>query len=442
VSDPFGGDSDRTMIKPMPGGRRMDPPPPGQPPASPPPAPGGAPGAEPITITGSGQNPLLQAAAPLFALTNQLRGSVSHADPAALQAHVGQEIMNFERKARELGETPERILAARYAICTLIDETALSTPWGAQSQWASQTLLVRFHNEARGGEKFFQILERLFQDPAGNLNLLEFMYVCLTLGFEGKYRLQQSGGSELDRIQHSVYEVIRNYRGQAERELSVRWRGVEDNRPRLARYVPLWVLGAAGAGISLLVYVGFLFGLGAQSEPVAAEILQLATDTVPIETRLAMPVVQSVTLKDVLNGNPLVAAAMADGLADVEETPSSSRIRLWNLFPSGQGDVDPDLRPLIDQIGAEMGQFRGSIQVVGHTDSQPISRSFRYPSNHVLSQRRAESVEQLLRASLPGRNISAAGRADTDPLAPNDNAVNMALNRRVEVTLFYEATDL
>jgi type VI secretion system protein ImpK len=438
VSDPFGGDSDRTMIKPMGGGRSPDTP---QPPPAGSPL-GQRPGpVEQITITGSSENPLLQSAAPLFALVNQLRGSVSHSDPLGLQTHVGQEIMNFEAKARQLGETPERILAARYTICTLLDETALSTPWGVESQWSNQTLLVRFHNEARGGEKFFQILERLYQDPAGNLNLLEFMYVCLSLGFMGKYRLQPRGKAELEQIQHSVFELIRTFRGQAEAELSVRWRGVEDPRTRLAQYVPLWVLGAVGAGICLLVYVGFLFSLNSQSDPVAGTIVQLAKDTIPLETREATPIVQAQTLRDVLTAMPQVETAIRDGLVQVEEGPTSSKVRMWNLFPSGQGVVAPESTSLIFQIAGGLSGFQGGIQVVGHTDDQAI-RSLRFPSNMVLSQRRSESVAGLLRGQLPTRRLSAEGRSDTEPLVANDNAVNRALNRRVEITLYYEAAEL
>jgi len=439
VSDPFGGDSDRTMIKPMPGGRRNEPAQTPGPPLSPGPAPGI--GAEPITISGSSNNPLLQAAGPLFALVNQLRGSISHADPLGLQTHVGQEVMNFEAKARQLGEAPERILAARYSICTLLDETVLSTPWGAESAWANQTLLVRFHNEAGGGEKFFQILERLFQDPAGNLNLLEFMYVCLALGFQGKYRLQPRGRAELDQVTHSVYEAIRNFRGQAERELSIRWRGVEDSRPRLAQYIPLWVLGVIGGGVSLLVYIGFLFALNSQLDPVAGSILQLARDTVPLETRTAMPIVQSVTLSEVLNGIPEVAVAVTGGMLDVEESASRSRVRLWGLFPSGQAVVGAENRSLVSRVAEGLKQFNGGISVVGHTDDQPI-RSIRFPSNLILSQRRSESVAALLRDELPQRRVSFEGRADSEPLVANDNAVNRALNRRVEITLYYEAAAL
>lgn len=448
MSDPFGGDGDKTILKPMPGGRRPVGPgaadvPPVPPHATPPPppSPGGAAPLEPVAITGSGQNPLVGAAAPLFVMVHQLRTSVSHADPQSLQAHVAQEISTFEAKAREQGEPPESVLAARYAICTLLDETALSTPWGVESQWASQTLLVRFHNEAGGGEKFFQILERLLQDPARNLHLLEFMYLCLALGFEGRYRLQPRGKAELERVRESVYETIRTFKGEHENDLSIRWRGVEYNRSRLAQYVPLWVLGAVGAGVAILVYVGFLFALSASSDPVAVQIASLGRDTVPIETRAAVKIVQTVTLSDLLRDDPTVAAAVSSGLAQVEESPDRARVRLWGLFPSGEATVAGEHAGLVHDIGRAIGGFNGGVRVVGHTDDIPI-RSLRFPSNWILSERRAESVSGLLAGTLPSGRLSSEGRADTQPLVANDSDINRALNRRIEITLFYEASEL
>lgn len=446
MSDPFGGDGDKTILKPMPGGRRPGGDGAGGPPEPPrpvvrPPSSGDAAPLDPVAIGGAGENPLVGAAGSLFAMVYQLRTSVSHADPQSLQTHIAQEITTFEAKARQQGEPPESVLAARYAICTLLDETALSTPWGVESQWAAQTLLVRFHNEARGGEKFFQILERLIQDPARNLHLLEFMYLCLALGFQGRYRLQAQGKAELERVRESVYETLRTFKGELERDLSLRWRGIENRRSRLAQYVPLWVLGAVGAGVAILVYVGFLFALSAGSDPVAAQIASLGRDTVPIETRAAVRVVQTVTLSDLLSDDPTVAAAVAEGLAQVEESPDRARVRLWGLFPSGEASVAEQHAGLVKDIGRAIGSFTGGVRVVGHTDDIPI-RSLRFPSNWILSERRAESVSRLLAGVLPPGRTSSEGRADTQPLVANDSDINRALNRRIEITLFYEATDL
>lgn len=60
-------------------------------------------------------------------------------------------------------------------------------PWGNESEWSKISLLSSFHNETFGGEKFFQLLDRLSKNPVKHLPMLELMYLCLALGFEGKY---------------------------------------------------------------------------------------------------------------------------------------------------------------------------------------------------------------------------------------------------------------
>ena len=94
------------------------------------------------------------------------------------------DVSKFVLCTRESGQ--EQVKIASYFLCSLIDETVLNTPWGNQSNWGHHSLLIQFHNEAWGGERFFQILDRLKQQPAQGLNLLELAYLCLSLGFEGK----------------------------------------------------------------------------------------------------------------------------------------------------------------------------------------------------------------------------------------------------------------
>src|SRR5690606_40784526 len=108
----------------------------------------------------SDATPLLGPAAPRIAVGARLGATVGHPDPASLFRHVAQEVKSFEAGAAAAGVRPEDALTARYALCTLIDEAVLNTPWGSQSEWASRTLLNVFHSEGWGGEKFFQILDR------------------------------------------------------------------------------------------------------------------------------------------------------------------------------------------------------------------------------------------------------------------------------------------
>lgn len=48
---------------------------------------------------------------------------------------------------------------------------------------------MHFHNEAWGGEKVFILLERLMREPKRYQDLLEFLYICFSLGFRGRYKV-------------------------------------------------------------------------------------------------------------------------------------------------------------------------------------------------------------------------------------------------------------
>ena len=67
-------------------------------------------------------------------------------------------------------------MAARYVLCTMLDEAAADTPWGGAGVWGRHSLLAEFHNEAFGGEKVFQLMARLAEKPDANRDLLELIY--------------------------------------------------------------------------------------------------------------------------------------------------------------------------------------------------------------------------------------------------------------------------
>ena len=273
--DPFSnsGDNNRTVIRPTPGRRNAAP----AAPAAPQPGAGIPPPVAPAqpqqftpaaaAITASGLNPLVDSAVVLLTLVVQLRNTLSHPDAAGLREHVVQQIRMFEQNSRAVGVTPETALAARYILCALLDETVLGTPWGSESVWSTGSLLSTFHNETWGGEKFFMILDRLMQEPARNIDILELMYVCMSLGFEGKYSVLEQGRCKLAETMDNLFRTNRAQRGDFERELSPHWRGEQDKRNMLVRYVPLWVVGALAGVLLLVTYGGFRFILEKSSSP-------------------------------------------------------------------------------------------------------------------------------------------------------------------------------
>jgi type VI secretion system protein ImpK len=384
-------------------------------------------GMSPGASINSGVNALVAAANPLLDLVPQLRASVTHRDPAALRDMLAHGVRDFERRAGEANISQEKIIAGRYVLCTLLDETATSTPWGGSGVWGSHSLLVLFHNEAFGGEKFFQLLSRVAENPKNNVDLLELMYIALALGFEGRYRLVENGRSQLDALKARLHDLIRRERGEREHALSARWEPAKVKLHRVTAYLPLWVVGSLATAVILGVYTSFSLRINSQSDPVYAQIeaIRVKTTLPPLAPPPSAPPRLAT----------LLAPQIAGGLLEVrdEATRSVVLIRGDSLFSPGSAEVSPDIVPLLERVGDALKALPGTVLVTGHTDSQPI-RTLRFPSNWHLSKARAQTVSELLAVRIPGR-VAAEGHADTEPLAPNDTPANRAKNRRVEIEL-------
>ena len=225
--------------------------------------------------TSIGLNPIVKAASNLIAVFEKTRNAVSHPDVAGLHSRLGAELRDFHGNIQALGYKPEIALAARYIMCSALDEAVLNTPWGAESQWPQKTLLSVFHNETSGGEKFFKILERMRANPAENLEMIEFFYVLTSLGFEGRYRFADRGRDALERIRDDLFSIIRNYRGEYERSLAADWRGAGQLKKGLTSYLPMWVLASILAALLVVSYSGFRYWLFDSSAPVVEQLSKI-----------------------------------------------------------------------------------------------------------------------------------------------------------------------
>ncbi|MEO4049116.1 type IVB secretion system protein IcmH/DotU [Pseudomonas sp. CAU 1711] len=209
-------------------------------------------------------NPLVAASALLLSEVVRLKTNANPENFDALNERLNVAIKLFEHRALQEGVDGGQVMAARYVLCTVVDEAVVTTPWGNESAWSQMSLLSTFHNETFGGEKFFQLLEHLSRNPVKHLAMLELMYICLSLGFEGKYRVLPRGMLELEAIRDSLYRQIRQLRGDIPRELSPHWEGLKEGRRRLVRIVPGWLVAVATVAGLALLYAGFSWVLHEQ----------------------------------------------------------------------------------------------------------------------------------------------------------------------------------
>lgn len=427
-----GFNNDRTLIMPRPGGRGA--------PATGQEAPALALPSQPLSTSQAlGLNPLEQAAGPLLALLTRLRNTLAHPAPASLRAQLLTCLRQFESRAEAAGIARNDVLLGRYVLCTALDEAVLSTPWGSSSDWGKQSLLITEHKEAWGGEKVFQLLDHCLQSPRERLNLLELLYLCICLGFEGRYRVLNDGRSQLEALRERTSAAIRSARGEHERELSPHWRGTQASRDRLAQFVPPWVGLAIAAAVLLLLLLGLRLKLAADAEPVFKNIHALGE--IPVQA-IERPLQQPKIVE-----RPRLAGFLADdvraGRVVVTDAVDRSIVTLRGdeLFPSASASIKDDFQPLMLRIADAISKVKGRVLITGHSDNRPIA-TLRYPSNWKLSQARAAEVEQLLAAKTgQAERFSAEGRSDTEPLATNATAEGRARNRRVEITVFAEGVE-
>lgn len=439
--DPFAAfGQDRTVIKPSAGrAAAAQPParqaaPQGQPPAGMAAMPSAPIGKEaPMALealTTASMNPLVAAAMPLLSAAPRVRHSAQHPNPAGLKEALAEGIRGFEAKARAEGLPNEQVIAGRYILCTLLDESAASTPWGGSGAWAAQSLLVQFHNESWGGEKVFALMAKLAENVPANRNLLELLYVCLAFGFEGRYRVVDNGRAQLDGVRARLAQMLRQG-SNPDPALSPRWQGAEPAESRLRQKLPVWAIAAATALVLLLVYIGLRFSINGASDDVFTALRGYDVKTAAVAAPAPPPAAPR--LAGLLDNDIKAGLIQVNDLAD----RSVVVIKGDGLFGPGSAEVSSELRPLVLRIAEALQRMKGSVLVTGHTDNQPI-RSLRFPSNWHLSQARAEAFRNLLAERVEPARLRAEGRADAEAVADNATPAGRAKNRRVEVTLMVQ----
>jgi type VI secretion system protein ImpK len=393
-----------------------------------------------------GPSPILAAAGPLLSLLSRLRNVLSVPDPGALRERTVEEIRRFEQTLRQQNLPMELIRTGHYALCASLDDVVRNTPWGSRGPWADTSLVAAFHGEVRSGERFFDVLAQLSSNQAKFLPVIELMYVCMSLGMQGRYRLSARGPAELDRVREETYVLIMRRRPPAERALSPHWQGVAAPYRPLRVRLPVWVTALAGLGVVGLLYSLMLFRLNDASDRLFEAGLALPPGHMPTIARTAPPqplppAPPPPPPQELSKLAGFLAPEVKQGLVSVVGTEAVPIVRIHaaGMFRSGSAVIEPRFLPLLQRIGTALRGEPGAVDVVGYTDNQPI-HTVAFPSNFQLSAARAKAAASVIGPDLDRSRLSVEGRADADPIASNDTAEGREQNRRIEIVLHREGT--
>ncbi|GGE53915.1 type VI secretion system protein TssL, long form [Actibacterium pelagium] len=460
--DPFAepDDTDKTVIRPNPGGRRGMAP--QQPAAAPMPAPEypatpagdayGVPqqqapastrqpsGGGDMQASQTGMNRLNACATTLFSLISRIRNRAQHMDPDTLRKNVVAEVRGFENRALQAGIPAQTVKVARYALCATLDDVVLNTPWGGQSSWGLQSMVGTFHRETVGGDRFYDLLARLEKEPANNIDMLEFLYMCLSLGFEGRLRVEQGGADKHLQIRNGLARIIRAQRGPVERDLSPNWEGVMKPFRKLSAWRIVWISIAVTGAILALQFTGLSYALSTSTERLIGQLSVIDAGTPAELQRRAPPPPPPPPPPQIETVTNFLQPEINEGLVEVFQQGNTLTIRLVGsgMFGSGSDELQDKFKGPIQRVATALNDQPGPVIIAGHSDNVPI-RSSRFPSNMHLSLARAKSVMNSIAANLndPSR-LSAEGRADKQPIADNATREGRARNRRIEILLVQE----
>src|SRR5262249_24956041 len=115
------------------------------------------------------------------------------------------------------------------------------------------------------------------------------------------------------------------------------------------------------------------------------------------------------------------------------------------LFPSGSAALSREGELNIMEVAVILRQFPDRrFMVAGHTDNQPIKDvSKDYKDNWELSIARALVVARfMLEAKMKPENVVVAGYAEYDPIAKNTTPEGRRENRRIEIILLPDLSEL
>ncbi len=422
-----------------------------------------------------GLNSLIAMANPILGAVPQIRRALKHPDPAGLLAKLHDQIESLQTSASFAEISDATVASAVYALCALLDESAAATPWGRA--WIDNGLLKKICGESGGGEGFFTRLEGISAnrnpDDADNAQLLEFYYVCLALGFEGRYRDAEGGRRALAEVRDGLYALISQRRPRPA-ELSEHWRSAvaeaaaapalemaakvsaqisaqqaavasdEMTLPPLRQTflsrVPRRAVWSAVAGVVGASIVFYMLALRLLEDETKTALASKSRGKAGLE-QAAPAAAPSAASAPATTAPRAASAALAQALAGqpVAVTEDAGRIvlspRHEHQFPVGATAPAAELRPLIQNIAAALERIPGTIVVTGHADASP-TRSARYASNAELSAARARAVAKLMAPKLtaPGR-LAIEGKGDAEPVAPGNTAADRARNRRFTIAI-------
>lgn len=399
---------------------------------------------------GGSSNPLVACSANLLILLGRLRTGMVEMQVEPLINHVRQEIALFERNVLDTGASPQDVDDAKYALSATADDIVQNLPGAGSGVWQQYSMVAQFYGDRNAGVVFFHRMDEAMKAPAQRFNVLELMLTCLSLGFEGQYRVAPNGVSDLARLRNAIYETLRRVQPRPDNDISERWMGVVLGGKRHSGGTPIWIVAAIAAMMIVALFATLSTLISKQGAGVRENViaLHLGLPKATIERIIPPPVTQIAYVAPASNQLERIRTQLSTDISNGDLTVvvlnNFIMVRVGKIlkFGSGSATIKNGFAEIATRIAKVLNAETGKIRVVGHSDGDRPSGRGRFKTNIALSEARAGAVSDVLSELVTNpERIEVLGLGEAEPIDTNETREGKANNRRVEILIAREGTN-
>ncbi len=198
------------------------------------------------------KNDLVRFAGPIFDLILRLKAGVVKPSNE-LRPKVAKMLEDFEKRAERYRFNNKIIRVSKFALASFVDETVLTNNFPLKDEWEKNALQLEYFGEQLAGNKFFDKLDSMLKQMKVTADAVEIFYVCMLLGFKGKYAVYEQ--EKLIPILQKTANALVKAGKIVPTELSPNWLANDQPEPPKKRGVPIWAKITAFSGLALAVLV-------------------------------------------------------------------------------------------------------------------------------------------------------------------------------------------
>ena len=160
---------------------------------------------------------------PIFKLALHLAREAGDVDAPTLAVRFNDALKEFESAATRLNVPVANVRLGKYALVAFVDQKVLTSELALKDTWMEKPLLMTYFDDFNVGEEFYVKLDQVrnSSDP-GRFDVAEVYYLCLVLGFTGKYSDKRGEEQRRILIDRLAREIMESRQG-ASASLSPHW---------------------------------------------------------------------------------------------------------------------------------------------------------------------------------------------------------------------------